>query len=254
MANELQIPWTATGKTLYCVLRNAVGQAVIASSGVVETYQTANLDNYDIPLTEQGTASQYYVGNIPAGLTAGVYFATVYERAGATPAEGDTFRGSGPVEWDGSALVPLSSLATAAAVGALSSDVSGISITVTPLAVTVSAGEVSGQDLVAYQYCGFSFLLTITDNNDAPIDLSGKTIKFVVHDLDSPTDEIFELSTGSGVTVTGASHNQLSIVSDSTHTQTAGTFAWFLKDATAASNAVPLGAGSFSIRESPPDA
>lgn len=136
----------------------------------------------------------------------------------------------------------------------LSGDIGDVNVTVTPLAVTVSAGEVSGVDLVAYQYCGFSFLLTITDDNGDPIDLSGKTVSLVIHDLESPTAEVFELTTGAGLTVVGASHNQVSVAADSTHTQSAGVFRWFMRDITTPTSAVPLGAGSFTINETAPDA
>lgn len=136
----------------------------------------------------------------------------------------------------------------------LSGDIGNVTVKVTPIAVTVSAGEVSGQELVTYQYCGFSFLLTITDDNGDPIDLEGKTVSFVVHDLESPTAEVFELTTASGVTVVGASHNQVALAGTSATTQAAGSFRWFLKDVTDASSAVPLGEGSFTIRETPADA
>lgn len=106
MANELAMPWI-TSKTLYFLLRSATNQIWNGSS--FENYATANLGNYDIPATEQGTASAYYVANMP-GASAGVYTWVAKEQAGGSPAEGDILVGTGYLEWSGSAVLPLSNL------------------------------------------------------------------------------------------------------------------------------------------------
>lgn len=108
MAGEIQVPLNATGWTVYALVRNTVGQPYRTDTQAFGDYVTAQLANYAISLTEQGTASQYYVGTMPA-VAAGVYTLTLYRQSGASPAEGDTVVGHGSIEWDGSAVVPLSS-------------------------------------------------------------------------------------------------------------------------------------------------
>lgn len=105
MAGEIQAAHLS-GKNVYALVRNAAGSVWNGSAFV--TYATANLSSYAITLTEQGTASGYYAGTFPV-VSAGVYAVVAYERAGGSPAEGDTLVASGNLEWDGSAVVPLSS-------------------------------------------------------------------------------------------------------------------------------------------------
>jgi O-acetyl-ADP-ribose deacetylase (regulator of RNase III) len=59
-------------------------------------------------MAEQGTASGFYTGTFPA-VAAGVYAVSVKRQAGGSPAETDATVGFGPVEWSGTAVVPLSS-------------------------------------------------------------------------------------------------------------------------------------------------
>lgn len=108
MASEIQLQHTTAGANLYALVRNSVGQVYNGTAFV--TYATADLANYDIALTEQGTASRFYAGNFPA-VAAGVYGVSVYVRAGANPAEGDALAGIGDIEWDGSAVLPRSQIA-----------------------------------------------------------------------------------------------------------------------------------------------
>jgi hypothetical protein len=57
-------------------------------------------------MTEQGTASGYYVGNMPA-CVAGSYNLVVKVRAGGSPAETDQTADLGSLEWDGTAVQAL---------------------------------------------------------------------------------------------------------------------------------------------------
>ncbi len=138
MAKELQVAYGLTGRTLYSVLRNAVGQAFNQSGPTFETYATANLSLYAITMTEQGVASRFYVGNMPT-IAAGIYDATAYDQVGGSPAEGDQLAGFGPLQWNGTAL--LSEYAGIFAVGNVSGGV--------PLAsgqlVSIYSGQLSGQ-------------------------------------------------------------------------------------------------------------
>src|SRR5688572_28894166 len=85
---RFQVQHTTAAANLYALFRNADG--LIWNGAAFETYVTANLGNYDFPLTEQGTASRYYTAVVPGLVPPGVYFATYYVRAGGSPAEGDT--------------------------------------------------------------------------------------------------------------------------------------------------------------------
>lgn len=105
MAGEIQTAHLS-GKNVYALVRNATGSVWNGSSFV--TYATANLSSYAISLTEQGTASGYYTGIFPT-VSAGVYAIVACERAGGSPAEGDSLIASGNLEWDGSAVVSMSS-------------------------------------------------------------------------------------------------------------------------------------------------
>lgn len=108
MAGEIQAAFSIAGATLYAQVRNSVGQIWNTASAAFQAYATANIADYDIALAQQGTASHYYAGDIPA-IIAGTYQVVVLLRAGASPAESDRFVGAGTYEWDGSAVIPLSS-------------------------------------------------------------------------------------------------------------------------------------------------
>ena len=102
MAKEIQA-YTTTGLTLYAVVINSIGQFWNTSATpAFETYNGANWTDYDIALTEAGAG--IYTANMP-GAAAGSYSYAVYERAGASPATTDTLRGTGYLEWSGSAVV-----------------------------------------------------------------------------------------------------------------------------------------------------
>lgn len=105
MASEIQCTHTATGKNLYALIRNSTGGVWNGSSFV--SYATANLSTYATSLIEQGTASRYYAATFSASIATGVYNVAVYERQGASPAEGDPLVAAGQVEWNGSTVVAL---------------------------------------------------------------------------------------------------------------------------------------------------
>lgn len=109
MAKEIQLAHNASGKALYALVRDAVGNVWKTTTSAFVAYASADLGDYDIALTEQGTASRYYAGDLPA-LAAGVYALAVYERAGVSPAEGDPLAATGDLHWDGSAIVPRGNL------------------------------------------------------------------------------------------------------------------------------------------------
>jgi hypothetical protein len=107
MAKEIQSLGT-TGTTLYAqVVRRSDGTIWnTAGTPAFENYATANIGDYDIAMTEAGTASGYFTGDFPTGITAaGSYSVVVRQRAGGSPAESDPAVAVGTIEWTGTASV-----------------------------------------------------------------------------------------------------------------------------------------------------
>jgi hypothetical protein len=116
MAGELQYRHSATGATLYALLRNESGQ--VWNGSAFETQVNANWTTYAITLTETPASGYFYIGNMPAA-TAGVYHGEVYLRAGGTPAITDGRESYfDEFHWNGTAVVqPLPNVASGAAGG-----------------------------------------------------------------------------------------------------------------------------------------
>lgn len=109
MSAEIQIAYTETAVTLYATVRNSVGQIWNTAGAAFEAYQTANVTDYDVALAEQGTASRFYVGDMPA-VGDGVFSVTAHKRAGGSPAEGDPVVGMGDLQFRGSAVPSFDSI------------------------------------------------------------------------------------------------------------------------------------------------
>lgn len=103
MAGELQITHT-TGQTVYAQVFDETGQVWDAVAGAWDPYATGAIDDYDISLTELGTASQVYTGTFPATIEAGSYWVHYRDQAGGSVAESDTIISTARVEWNGSGL------------------------------------------------------------------------------------------------------------------------------------------------------
>lgn len=106
MANEIQVRWTS-GKTLYAQIKQATGNIWNTASSTFVAYATADVADYDVALSELGTASGQYNGTFPTGITtAGTYTVTVFERIGASVAETDSTVGiDTDFQWSGAAHV-----------------------------------------------------------------------------------------------------------------------------------------------------
>lgn len=83
-------------------------------------YATANYSGYVITCSEQGTASAYYTGTVPAAVPAGIYSIVMKQQLSANPAETDTTVVVGDLNWNGSNVAPLSDTATSGQLGVLS--------------------------------------------------------------------------------------------------------------------------------------
>jgi hypothetical protein len=101
MASKLQLAYDTAAATVYAILRNQDGE--VWNGAAFEAYVTANLGTYDLPMTEQGTASRYYTVTMPT-VVLGTYSVAIYLQAGGAPAETDTLLTGGSVEYTGSAF------------------------------------------------------------------------------------------------------------------------------------------------------
>lgn len=117
MASEVQVNYGTTGATLYFQVRNTTGS--IWNGTAFVAYATADVTSYDVALTEQGTASAYYVGNFPSTIAAGLYNIVAKRQTGGSPAETDATIATGEINWDGTVVMPLSNVATSGQVGQL---------------------------------------------------------------------------------------------------------------------------------------
>jgi len=108
MASELHVD-TYPDATVYFQVRSATGTIWNTAGAALEAYATANIADYDIAGTEQGTSSGYYVGSMPA-VAAGLYHIAAKVRLGGAPVESDPTVDMFDVDWDGSALVILNQI------------------------------------------------------------------------------------------------------------------------------------------------
>lgn len=115
MANEIQGRGPGAGKSPYFLVRNHTSGFVWNGTSFV-AYASGQTDLYDVALTEQGL-SNYYVGNFPSAIPAGVYAVEARDRIGAAPAETDPIFGMETFQWNGAVAAPLSDTATSGQLG-----------------------------------------------------------------------------------------------------------------------------------------
>lgn len=111
MASEL-LAQAGSSLTIYFTIRNRTGQIWNTSAGAFQAYATNTYTDYDIPATEQGTASGIYAADFPSTIIPGVYSVVAYQQLGGSPAETDRYVAQGDFQWNGSAQMPLSDVAT----------------------------------------------------------------------------------------------------------------------------------------------
>jgi hypothetical protein len=97
MPSEIQLPYTATGASLYAIVRDI--NAYVYNGSTFEAYESDHYSSYAIGLTEIVT-SRYYTASFPGG-GAGIYHVAVYLQAGGSPAEGDAPIDDFMLEWTG---------------------------------------------------------------------------------------------------------------------------------------------------------
>lgn len=120
-------------------------------------------------------------------------------------------------------------------------------VQVLPLSVTVGVGNISSFEWIAWQYAGFAFgPMIITDALGSPINLQGKTLTFICYKQDNVTVDF--ILNGSSITISGASHNQVTITSDDTYTTVPRDLKWALRNDT---DDTVIARGSLSIKAVP---
>ena len=120
MAGEVIATPGDTGLTLHFEVYNVNGQPWNASGGgAFEAYQTSHYASYSFSMAEQGTASMVYLGNFPTAIGPGLYNVVARRQAGGSPLETDQVVAQGELHWNGSTVIPLSSLATSGQVSQL---------------------------------------------------------------------------------------------------------------------------------------
>ncbi len=105
MSTQIQVPLAITGASVhvYAQIFDRVTSR-FANGTSLEDYLTAHVGNYAVTMTEKGTASGFFVADMPA-LPAGLYNVIVRQRLGGSPAETDPIVGVGPLDpWNGSSF------------------------------------------------------------------------------------------------------------------------------------------------------
>lgn len=165
MSNEIQARGPGVGRTCYFTIHSSSGQiwSTSGSTGAFESFVSGNWPDYAISMTEQGV-SNFYAGNFPTAVPAGVYSIDMRQQLGGAAAQTDGGVAAGDYQWGGAAVVPLSNLTTS---GQLASFMpvrlsKGIAVSgfyiylksaadhVTPLVSGIVSGQVSKNGGVGY--------------------------------------------------------------------------------------------------------
>lgn len=118
MASEIPFSYKV-GATTYVLIRNRVGQIWNTSgTGAFTSYDNTYYSSYVVSAVEQGS-SAYYTATMPSAIPAGVYNIVAKDQLGGSPAQTDPTVAVGDENWNGSAIMPLSDLATSGQVGGL---------------------------------------------------------------------------------------------------------------------------------------
>jgi len=112
MANEIWHSYDET-ITLYALIWRQTDDKVydaVAAANTFDTYTDADIDDYDVPLTNH-VDSDYHSVDFPADITAGIYRVQVFEQVGGSiDADNDIAVAQGEIHWDGSAEMNISTL------------------------------------------------------------------------------------------------------------------------------------------------
>ncbi|MBL4700327.1 MAG: hypothetical protein JKX85_03635 [Phycisphaeraceae bacterium] len=108
MANELQLSFQGNA-SIYAIIRRH-SDAWVWNNTLLsfESWDTANLDDYDLPLSDAD--GDLYQANWPSSMVAGQYRLLYYRLAVGVPADDDLLLATTDMEWNGIAASPVSSI------------------------------------------------------------------------------------------------------------------------------------------------
>ena len=114
MANEIYATYNE-GADLYALIwRKSDDTVWNGLSSAFETYTDADIDEYDVPLTNH-VDSDYYSVDFPAAITtSGAYRVQIMLRPGAIDADADFGIAQGEIQWGGTSEVTLLTLSSGA--------------------------------------------------------------------------------------------------------------------------------------------
>ena len=111
MASELGVAFVHAGQG-YFQLRDRNNAIYNSVTGTFVNYTTGSYSGFAIASSEQGTASAFFVANMPAGIPAGTYSVYFKSQPGANPSETDPTISFYQMEWNGIAAAPRSDNST----------------------------------------------------------------------------------------------------------------------------------------------
>lgn len=111
--NEIQFRGPGPNRQCYSTIHNTSGLIWNTSggTGAFEAFASGNWTDYAISVTEQGV-SNFYMGNVPSAVPAGVLSLDARQQLGGSAAQTDPGVAAGDIQWNGSLVVPLSNLTT----------------------------------------------------------------------------------------------------------------------------------------------
>ncbi len=97
--NEIRVKYKQNETNVYACIFNNLKQVCTVATGVFGTWNDSNIDDYDVPLAENGGGGMFW-GTFPATIAAGDYVVVAYQ--GDKDASGDDVElGSSEIRWNG---------------------------------------------------------------------------------------------------------------------------------------------------------
>ena len=113
MSNEI---WHSfeEGETLYALIWRQTDDKVydaVAGSDTFDVYRDADIDDYDVALTNIHGDSDYYSVDFPSSISAGIYRVQIFKQTGGSiDADADIAVAQGEIYWNGSAEITINTL------------------------------------------------------------------------------------------------------------------------------------------------
>jgi hypothetical protein len=112
LANEIWHSYEE-GLTLYALIWRKTDDKIydaVAGSGTFDTYTDADIDDYDVALTNH-VDSDYYSADFPSGIASGTYRIQIMRQVGGSiDADADIAVAQGEFYWDGTTEIDLTTI------------------------------------------------------------------------------------------------------------------------------------------------